>query len=146
MARLSPEQIARNKEIDRLRTEWGVQEPELHVMPAWLKSRVHAAIKRGDIPKSGYILNGWSAVQHAIQSIKDLIPDTGGWWFDHAGRLKCEDGTFVLISEPYQLNDGPVRQLDLFCKILGLTYHVEARSWWFPGRALRIVITEKQPS
>lgn len=134
--------IAEGRHIEalKLRDQWGVVQPELNTFPRWMRPRVTYAVKQGMLPKPFLPLcNGWHAMQHALNHL-------GGDWADHCGRIVQDDGTQLLISEPYQLLSDGHEQLEALCWTLGLTYRVDAQSWWFPGRTLRIVIQEANPN
>lgn len=121
----------------RLRKAWGVAEPELHVVPSWIRARVTAATKSGTLParQRGHSADAWHSLQHAISTL-------GSGWLDHYGRIRLANGTHQLISEPYGLVSSDVQQLERFCSVLGLKYYISPVSWWFPSETIRIVITE----
>ena len=120
-----------------LRDQWQVKEPDRHRYPKWLRTRVAAAVKRGAIPKSPIrLMSGWESLVHIQHCF-------GGDWLDHPGRLVLDDGTEVYCSEPYHFEKRAREQLDNACRVLGLTYEVSDRSWWFPDNTLRITIRER---
>lgn len=105
-------------------------------MPVWLKRRVSAVVKARKIPHPGWLqLSGWNSLQHAAVHL-------GSDWIDHAGRLRLAGGVQILVSEPYGLTDRAETQLQEFCRILGLEYEIQDRSWWFPNNTIRIVVRE----
>ncbi len=120
----------------KLRDEWKISQPDLNATPRWMRPRVTYAIKHGVLPKPFMPLyGGWWAMRHVLNHL-------GSEWADHYGRVIQEDGSQILVSEPYQLLTRGYEQLEEFCWTLGLSYKVEARSWWCPGQTLRIVIWE----
>jgi hypothetical protein len=121
-----------------LRDKWRIEQPEIHVMPRWLRPLVNAAIREKILPKPEHSLDAWFALQHAAKSCG------GDMWIDHHGRIRLPDGTQRLISEPYQLLPDGRDQLEQFCRTLGLQFAVQDESWWFPGQTLRITISQSQ--
>jgi hypothetical protein len=55
---------------------------------------------------------------------------------DHAGTT--DDGQYVL--EPYCAGPSDLAALILLVDYIGCRMYVSGKSWWFPGRTLRIVI------
>lgn len=119
----------------KLRSQWGVSQPKLHVIPRWIRKRVLAAIRAGLIPPTNtFLMNPWHALRHAALTL-------GGDWIDHAGTLS-RDGRELLVSEPYGITGTSTRQLEEFCRVLGLRFEISAVSWWLPSQTIRITVSE----
>ncbi len=119
-----------------LRSEWGISEPELHVIPIEIRKNTNRAIRDGIFPKPNFPLSSWDALYFAARHCG------GTHWIDHPGRIRLPDGRWALASEPYQFFDYHREQIETFCRTLGLTYEFSERSWWYPGRTVRLTVAE----
>ena len=128
--------------INAVRRLIQVKEPVLHRIPSWLTKRLRAFGRRQHV-------GGYSA-----EMIMQSYMPCSMHWLDHWGTLKpgccCSDAA-AFVSEPYGLTDKDAKEVTRFCEALGgLSWHVEADSWWYPGSTVRIVIhdvrTEKSAS
>lgn len=66
--------------------------------------------------------------------------DASVWrrWLDHAGSFIAEDGTEVLMSEPYNLDPDAVRDLLAFCDQHDLDFHIDGLTQHYPTRTFRV--------
>lgn len=130
---LGPDELT--ADVLALREKWGVTEVETGEFPRWFRPLVTAAVNDGRLPKPDFsITHPFYAFQHSARHCG------GESWIDHCGRLKLPDGSWVIVSEPYQLSCDAFQQLQKFCNLLRLTYRVQPESWWYPGSTLRITI------
>lgn len=128
----------REDRLNTLRVASGVSKPDLHKMPVWVRKCVSTAVKKGLLPRFHWRgpHNGWDSLEHALRTF-------GRHWVDHHGRIKLADGSYALVSEPYQFLDRAKTELESFCQALGLQYEVQTDSWWNPPSTLRIVVWPK---
>jgi hypothetical protein len=113
--------------------------PKEHGLPKWVQQRVNEAIKDGRMDDPGYVpVDGSTAMNHAVDCL-------GRKWADHWGHFTDDDGTEVLVSEPYadKVTQKALAQLEHFCEVLDLEYVLEASSQHYPGQTLRILVWPK---
>jgi len=101
-------------------------------IPQWLKVRLKAAVKAGKLQRvdakwgNSYLLNSAiGATEH---------------WFDHWGTVTNDRGQELFVSEPYGLTGGDVEKITKFCKLLDLNFGIDAASYHYPTRCLRVEI------
>ncbi len=63
-------------------------------------------------------------------------------WLDHWGTSRIGSRS-VFVSEPYDFDLDDAKEVDVFCKTLGLGWYLSSNSWWYPGRTIRIVFYEE---
>ncbi|HID78810.1 MAG TPA: hypothetical protein EYP56_22800 [Planctomycetaceae bacterium] len=100
----------------------------LHHIPNWLRLLM---IRRLKIPRE--LHSGWGVIMHA---------QSHGYmdgWLDHWGSTR-RGNEIIFVSEPYGLTDAAVRNLDTFCRRLGVDYEISACSEWYPTFTLRVAI------
>jgi hypothetical protein len=66
-------------------------------------------------------------------------PFRSGGWVDHAGRAMVH-GAECFVSEPYGLTEEKTRNLVAVTGELGLKFSIDAASFHYPGRTIRVVI------
>lgn len=103
-----------------------------HHVPKWLRLRLLQSFGKGAGTTKGSSLL-FIAHHETLVSTQ---------WLDHDGSTTLIDGTRAYVSEPYDFNWAAAKAVQAFCERLGLNWVVEANSEWYPGRTLRIVITE----
>ena len=152
--RKTPYKKTRNKEAKReselerinnsLRSLWKIGEPELHEAPSWLFPLIRNGIKQKILPKCSWPDFHKSEALRYLESTFSYCCHYP--WFDHVGRLKINNEEF-LVSEPYFFHDEHWEDVQIFCKILGLTYWSSNFSWWNPaGGTIRICIKPLPPT
>jgi len=97
-----------------------------HRLPLWLKDRL----------KAGTGLKRDSDVMHAFQS-----KFADGGWLDHWGTAVYGEDE-MLVSEPYGLTGYGVACLREFCTRFGLEFRIDAESRHYPGKTLRIIVSQ----
>jgi hypothetical protein len=59
-------------------------------------------------------------------------------WLDHWGSTKV-NGEEAFVSEPYDIGSEALLECEEIAKRLGLVFYIDANSWHYPGRTLRLV-------
>lgn len=77
-------------------------------------------------------------------------------WLKHPEELTCMDHQYckieyvddkkikVFVSEPYNCSMGDIESLINYCKKYNLYFYIDGRSTHFPGRCIRITISQKR--
>jgi hypothetical protein len=99
-------------------------------LPAWLRSRLAAEAR---CRKPGILVS-----QYGRYDFLHLV-GASDRWLDHWGTTGTW-GREIFVSEPYGLTDDAVQELLEFCRALKLDFDVDACSFHFPTRTLRILM------
>jgi hypothetical protein len=99
-------------------------------VPKWLKDRLKQAQKEGRL-----------GATHPWESLLQAAADASGGhhWLDHWGTTMW-GGHEWFVSEPYNLDWDILQELQKFAEILGQRFRIDANSWHYPGRTIRIML------
>lgn len=129
---MASKQSDADREIAKRRAIFQPTPVNLHHIPRWFAQCLKPYRHRHD------------TTLEAFERMRRAVGDS---WLDHWGSTKIvrrsgqqlsEETYFV--SEPYGLSPQGVRALAELERVTGIRWSVEANSWWYPGRTLRIVI------
>lgn len=97
-------------------------------VPKWLR----LALIREFKPER-WQMDGESVLHHACPESR---------WLDHWGSTTLHDGRLAFVSEPYHLTPFDIQQIDYVATAIKAQWWIDANSWWYPGRTIRVVIAE----
>lgn len=99
-------------------------------LPRWLKGRLRHEARRRKLSQ-GFGSPGDSFL---LEFLGARLP-----WFDHWGMVS-RNGRDCFVSEPYGLTDHHTREMLEFCRVLHLEFDIDATSFHYPTRTLRITM------
>jgi hypothetical protein len=97
-------------------------------VPNWFRQRL---LNKYGPTRQGY-RDGWSL-------LCDHGREHGGWlpWIDHWGSTVIDDVP-VVVSEPYYQPTTDFAELHRFAESLGCKLVVDEKSYWYPGKTVRL--------
>jgi hypothetical protein len=108
---------------------------QVRSMPEWFAQRLRAAY-------------GHSDPQKALDSLTDRFAARREHLFDHAGT-SIIPSRFVdpecYVAEPYGIDSATCILISRLCGDLGCYYEIDANSWHYPGRSIRVVFHQGYP-
>lgn len=105
-----------------------------HHVPDWLRRR---CLKRFGTGGNGDT-SGWHVIHHAVEQVVD---GRSRHWLDHFGSTTIGDRRAFAI-EPYNLTRPCLADVFRLGDELGLDVEIDANSWWYPGRTIRVLFFE----
>jgi len=101
-------------------------------------------LSKGMKPTTGYVcIRRLAGKQCKIGSPRGGRCECTHPLFDHT-ELFIKDGKpHTLVTQPYSLRDEELSALLSMCEKFNLKISMDGAAWHFPGRALRVVITQK---
>ena len=101
---------------------------QVGVMPEWFASRLKRAFGTLDPDKRDAISDRFAARREHV--------------FDHAGQSIIPD-RFIdpacFVCEPYGLDSATCILISRLCGDLGCYYLIDANSWHYPGKTIRVI-------
>jgi hypothetical protein len=103
-------------------------------LPSWLRQRLLKTF--GPTPYQAYI-NGPALLWYWL---KQHCPSHS--WLDHWGTAFV-NGEEALVSEPYYTMDCDFSELERFAEMLDCDFIADEKSYWFPGKTIRLALVPK---